>query len=158
MSEHLSPERRTEIRDAINEEYDMTRMKMELFLRAHGVTFLAETAPDEAESPDFMDQLRQTISEQHDKLQRDLTEDEMMLVIEYHQRRTRRETARIEQEARHSLAVVHMAFGVIGYWSCVRGGHVAEAAQRQRTLYGYIESHNLPEVWRYMLDAEFGRY
>lgn len=160
MSEHLSEGRRQEIHDEVYEEFDMTRLKMELYLREHGVGFLQTDIPlGETEppcAPSFMDHVRQTVSEQHEKLGRDLSEDEMMLVMEFHSRRVRNDTYRIQREAENSLAMVRITLEMIGYWTALQSGRVAEAERRKHTLYAYVEKSGLPEVWRYMLDEEFG--
>lgn len=162
MSEYLSSERREQIRDEVNEEFDMTRLKMELYLRAYGVDFLETDIPlgqTEAPQPhDFMDSVRETVCEQHEKLDRDLTEGEMMMVMEFHYRRVRSDTHRIQRQAENSLAMVRLTMGIIGYHSALRAGKATEVARIQRSLYAFVEANNLPEVWRYMLDAEFGRY
>lgn len=160
MSEYLSSGRRQEIRDEVNEEFDMTRLKMELYLREHGVGFLQTAAPlGETESPqpeDFMGHVRQTVNEQHEKLGRELTEGEMMMVFEHHNRRVRNNTYRIQREAENSLAMVPLTVGMIAYWASVRAGKPNEAEKRKHALYALVEDSNLPEVWRYMLDEEFG--
>lgn len=157
--------RREIIRDHVYEEFDATRLRMQDYLEHYGVAFLESDTPlGQTEPPapvDVMKDAQQTVREQNEKLGRELTQDEMLGVWEYHQRRVRNDTVRIEHESDNSLLLISFTLMMIGYNAVLSNRtarNIARAACVKRTIYQYAEARTLPEVWRYMLDNEFAWY